>query len=228
MAVEPVESQAMGDEAWIFDCSGALSAAWFYDAPWVRANERWGHTHFVRCSERVARDRIEMRRVAEKDLLRQIFYGNDSSEICGLTRLFGTRDPGVAQCGANVLDGGGRGEENTSVWLLGWSPRGLYMVSPEGEPIAWSGECGLVMSDWRHAVRVANIDVRRAEADVVALMATASLRISARVTECRRMFYMNRDVANIMRDQGWPKDATQLRDIPIRVVDELRSDETAV
>jgi len=89
--------------------------------------------------------------------------------------------------GQNILDAGGTGSDNSSVWLVGWGPRSVFGIFPKGSKAGLVHEnlgkvtvettagvagarmrayqdhfvwkCGLALKDWRYAVRIANIDV---------------------------------------------------------------------
>jgi hypothetical protein len=86
----------------------------------------------------------------------------------------------------NILDAGGTGSVNTSIWLVCWGPQTIAGIFPKGskagithtdlgvqvvENVAgiggarmlayrehWEWDCGLSVRDWRYAVRIANID----------------------------------------------------------------------
>lgn len=84
----------------------------------------------------------------------------------------------------NILDAGGTGSDNTSVWLICWGENTIHGIFPKnskagiehkdlGEIDAfdennnryraladiWKWKCGLAVRDWRFAVRIANVDV---------------------------------------------------------------------
>jgi hypothetical protein len=83
----------------------------------------------------------------------------------------------------NVISGGGSGNDQTSVWLVGWGKNTVHGIYPKGsqaglvhrdlgeidafdannnryralaELFQW--KCGLHVKDWRYVVRIANID----------------------------------------------------------------------
>lgn len=87
---------------------------------------------------------------------------------------------------ANIIDGGGTGADNTSVWLVCWAEDKVFGIYPKGSQaglqmrdlgeqsiidpnqigaymqayITWfQWMCGLCVRDWRAVVRIANIDV---------------------------------------------------------------------
>lgn len=86
-------------------------------------------------------------------------------------------------CAENVLDFGGTGGANTSIWLCGWGEDTLHGIFPKGSQAGlqikdlgeqtllddngghyqgyrshFKWDCGLSLRDWRYAVRICNID----------------------------------------------------------------------
>lgn len=119
----------------------------------------------------------------------ELFYGTaaDPEGLVGLSTRYGDLSGGNAQ---NIIDMGGAGSDNSSIWLLGLGQRGIYGVLPEGYSAGvkheYAGEVpvsddagntymahrdeyymagGLAVEDWRYAVRIANIDVSEVLAD---------------------------------------------------------------
>jgi hypothetical protein len=89
-----------------------------------------------------------------------------------------------ANNGRNILDAGGSGSDNTSVWLACWGEQTVHGIFPNGSEAGithqdlgeidafdasnnryraladlWKWKCGLVLRDWRYVVRIANIDI---------------------------------------------------------------------
>ena len=116
-----------------------------------------------------------------------IFYGNSAAnpqQFLGLAPRFSTVSTATAQNAVNVLDAGGTGSVNTSIWLVGWGPRTVFGIFPKGSKAGlthidhgdtryWADasgnpyenyqsyfewDIGLVVKDWRYVVRIANID----------------------------------------------------------------------
>lgn len=106
----------------------------------------------------------------------------DPEKIMGLAPRFSTCNASKAANAVNVIDAGGTGNDLTSIWLIGWSPKTVHCIYPEnsqvgleredrGEGIAYDedgGEyiclrthfewdLGLCVRDWRYVVRIANI-----------------------------------------------------------------------
>ena len=116
-----------------------------------------------------------------------IFYGNTSvnpERFMGLSPRYNTVLPANAQTANNVIDMGGTGSTNTSLWIITWGSETIHGIFPKGKmsglqhrdmgewPVQdvngntyqayrdhFKWECGLTVRDWRFAVRLANIDV---------------------------------------------------------------------
>lgn len=122
-----------------------------------------------------------------QEMAQTIFYGNHGTapeEFTGLAPRYSSLS---AANGQNIVNGGGSGADNTSIWLIQWGPQGLFGVVPPNsvaglqredfgevtaemttgaggqrmrvlqEHFIWKN--GLVLRDWRSVVRIANIDV---------------------------------------------------------------------
>lgn len=88
----------------------------------------------------------------------------------------------------NVIDGGGTSTDNTSIWLVGWSPATIHGIFPKGSKagmqVTDQGEqrvldvdhnpfqayvthfqwkCGIAVKDWRYVVRICNVDISSLE-----------------------------------------------------------------
>src|SRR5262245_18794376 len=116
-----------------------------------------------------------------------LIYGNQflrPERFTGLTPRYSTLTAANSQTAANVLDGGGTANLNTSIWIHCWGPDTAHVTFPKGkitglqqrdmgewpvqdlagntyqayrEHFKW--EIGYVLRDWRYVVRIANIDV---------------------------------------------------------------------
>lgn len=120
-----------------------------------------------------------------------LIYGNTAqtpAEFMGLAPFYNTLNTNTAQNAANVMDGGGTGSSNTSMWFIGWSPKSFFMLYPRGSSAGlnmedrgdtvpaydnlgnpfmaytsyFEQEVGLCPMDWRYGARIANIDVTSA------------------------------------------------------------------
>lgn len=132
--------------------------------------------------------------------------------------------------GANIIDAGGTDANNTSIWLVVWSPETCHGLYPEGSTAGvhyedigintieddekgrfevhegkheWS--LGLCVRDWRYVVRIANIDVTKLRKDLSSGANLPDLMADAIEMvpnlKGRPAFYMNRNVRRILRGQ---------------------------
>lgn len=122
-----------------------------------------------------------------QDFLDTLFYGDTTvnpERFMGLTPRYNTVNPANALSAANVIDAGGTGSNNTSIWLVVWGENTVTGIYPKGSEAGmshedlglidafdannnrfrayadlWKWKCGLSVRDWRYAVRIANINV---------------------------------------------------------------------
>ncbi len=127
-----------------------------------------------------------------EDATDAIIYGNSGTEPekpHGLAPRYNSLTDTVGAAG-NVINGGGSGSDNASMWLITWGPKTTTLIHPKGTPmglqntdlgeIAWddansnkyqalvthySWDLGLSVPDYRYNVRIANIDVSELTAD---------------------------------------------------------------
>lgn len=119
-------------------------------------------------------------------LVQALFYGDQSVNPERFTGLAPRYSLKSAPNGQNIVDAGGTGTDNTSVWLVVWGANTISGIYPKGSQAGlshqdlgeidafdqqtpparfraladlWKWKCGLTVRDWRYAVRIANIDV---------------------------------------------------------------------
>jgi hypothetical protein len=116
-----------------------------------------------------------------------LLYGDDTvtkEKFLGLTPRYNSLSAGTAQ---NIIDCGGTGSDNTSIWLIVWGANTVHGIFPKGSKAGivhddlgvetvettaglagnrmrayrdrYQAKVGLSVRDWRYAVRAANIDV---------------------------------------------------------------------
>jgi hypothetical protein len=129
----------------------------------------------------------------------------------------------------NIIDGGGTGSDNTSIWLVAWGEDTVMGIFPKGskaglihedfgevtvevtagvagnrmrayqERYQWKN--GLVVKDWRYVVRICNIDV----SDLAGATPPDLISFLEQADEIipnrlgSRVFYVNRRVARYLR-----------------------------
>lgn len=117
-----------------------------------------------------------------------LFYANRATnplEFTGLANIYNTVSTSTSNIAENVIDCGGTGSTNASMWMITWGPKHIHTIFPKGIPagirhidygktvplkdsssnqfpgyqdfIGWS--LGLAIHDWRFCVRACNIDV---------------------------------------------------------------------
>lgn len=138
-----------------------------------------------------------------------LIYGNQSvnpERFTGLAPRYSTVTAAAAATAANVLDAGGVGSTNTSMWVVTWGSDTMHGIFPKGKitglqhrdmgewPVLdvsgnryqaymdhFKWEIGLSLRDWRYAARVANIDVTQltgvAAANLINLLVRALYRL---------------------------------------------------
>lgn len=209
-----------------------------------------------------------------------LFYGSAANpeQFVGFAPRYNSLSAANAE---NILSAGGSGSDNTSIWLVNWGPRQVFGVFPKGSQAGvmqedlgvmdeddadgnpyrayvsiWKWKNGLVLKDWRHVVRIPNIDV----SDLVAkattqatTAATAIHKLMARAidhipkgNQGNMAFYVNKTVASHLRIMAmdvstgavtiepavnqFGKNIHQLMflGVPVRIVDALTNAEAVV
>lgn len=122
-----------------------------------------------------------------QEFVQTLFYGNSTTapeEFQGLSNRYSSLSAANAQ---NIVDAGGSGSDNSSIWLIVWGENSVHGIYPKGsqgglshrdlgeetvevtagvgatrmrafrEQFQW--KCGVSVRDWRYAVRICNIDI---------------------------------------------------------------------
>lgn len=130
---------------------------------------------------------------------KQIIYGDTAANPDGVLGLTPRYNSLTAQSGANIIDAGGTGSDNTSVWLVVFGENTVTGVYPKGSQAGllqqdlgeidafdengdrfrayaelWKWKFGLHVKDWRYGVRIANIKM----ADLTAQSGTQAVTAS--------------------------------------------------
>lgn len=161
----------------------------------------------------------------------QLIYGDASinpEKITGLAPRFNLLS---AENGDNIIDAGGTGSTNTSIWLIAWGDTTAHGIYPrgsvgglkvgenkeetltdaaggryEGYRTHYKWDFGLVIRDWRFVVRIANIDVALLKKDASSGADLVDLMVRALETlpnESTGMlrFYVPRVIRSYLRRQ---------------------------
>lgn len=120
-----------------------------------------------------------------QELVTALFYHNPNTNARlpkGLAPRLGTL--ATSGAGAQIVDAGGTGSDNTSLWIVTWGGSGLNCIYPKGtmagiaqedmgrqrvldasgnpyfvQEEKISAHCGFALGDYRRVARIANIDV---------------------------------------------------------------------
>lgn len=158
-----------------------------------------------------------------QEVQEKLIYGstaNSPEQFLGLAPRFNDLSaPNATQ----IVDAGGTGTDNTSIWFVIWGEQTVTGLYPEGskagldvknkgertvqdgaggyydvDETVFQWDIGLTVRDWRYVVRIANIDVSDLKAgsvDLYDLMRQAYYRLHRpRVINGRPAIYCNRDV----------------------------------
>ncbi|EKT4522793.1 hypothetical protein QEM13_002036 [Pseudomonas putida] len=165
---------------------------------------------------------------------RGVIYGNTDvtpEAFTGIAPRFNTVNTATAATAANVIDAGGTGSTNTSIWLIGWGENTVHGIYPkgsqaglvhkdlgEGDAFDSSGnrfralmdqyqwKMGIAVKDWRYIVRIANIDVtaltkNSASGADLPDLMTQALELIQGLTGVRPAFYVSRRIRSFLRRQ---------------------------
>lgn len=120
-----------------------------------------------------------------------LFYSNEATnptQFTGFAPRYNTVSTSTAKNAVNVIDAGGTGSSNLSIWLVGWGDHTTFGIFPKGSQAGliyedkgdvvpaydsngnrfeaytsmFQFKLGLCVKDWRYNVRIANIDTTTA------------------------------------------------------------------
>jgi hypothetical protein len=212
----------------VSDATGNLGSMSEVD---VKVLNRYSDKAAFRLSE--AHPHIE---AMNQEMANTLFYGNstdDPDEFTGLSLRFsahsGTDD---TKTSFNVIDGGGSGSTNTSIWMVGWGPRTVFGLYPQGTKAGlahtdkgeqsvrnattgvtyfavvdvWDWNLGLAVRDWRAVSRICNVDTAKlgatGEANLLDLMTDAYYKVERRMSGARFAIYCNQTIAKFLDKQS--------------------------
>lgn len=170
--------RSKSETAQVDDTMGMLEAWSVIDADIVDLNDQ--RASFLLSEETAFLEGIN------QEVARGIFYGNlntNKAAFNGLSSRYSNISTDDTESGYNVIDAGGTGATNTSAWLCTWGDYSLHMIYPKGSKVGlqrnhlgrkevadedgnefmaykshYKWNLGLTLRDWRHVVRIANID----------------------------------------------------------------------
>lgn len=160
-----------------------------------------------------------------------LIYGDSSihpERFMGLAPRYS--DPS-AENGQNIIDAGGTGADNTSIYLLVWSPLTAHCIYPkdtkagidhrdlgevtledekggryQGYRTHYKMNPGFTLRDWRYGARIANIDVTALKKDAssgadLVDLMDQAIELIPNIAMGRAVFYCNRTIRSFLRRQ---------------------------
>lgn len=160
-----------------------------------------------------------------------LFYGDsslDPEKFMGLAPRYNSLS---AENGGNIIDAGGTGSDNASIWLVVWGPNTCHSIYPKGSAAGlqsrdlgedtlidaaggryqgyrthYKWDLGATLRDWRFVVRIANIDVsdltkNAASGADLIDLMTQALELIPNIGMGRPAFYMPRTLRSFLRRQ---------------------------
>lgn len=160
-----------------------------------------------------------------------LFYGDsslDPEKFMGLAPRYNSLS---AENGVNIVDGGGTGSDNASIWLIVWGPNTCHGIYPKGSSAGldardlgedtlldaaggryqgyrthYKWDNGLTLRDWRYVVRIANVDVsdltKNASAGADLIdLMAQAIELIPNLGMGRPAFYMPRKLRSFLRRQ---------------------------
>lgn len=229
--------QSKSNTAQVDDATGMLEGLSTVD---TRLLDLSGNPGAVRLSEATA-----FLESLSQEMATQLIYGDvttDPERFTGLAPRFNSLSaPNAGQ----IVDGGGTGSDNTSVWFVTWGERQSHMIYPQGtsagiaredkgqqrvldgssnpyyvmeELFRWHN--GLTVRDWRYVSRVCNIDVSNLDAgsvDIYALMRKAFWTLkSHRIAGGRMAIYCTASVLEALDADTTPTTGTSASYVRLR------------
>ncbi|MGO3712851.1 major capsid protein [Alcaligenes aquatilis] len=156
-----------------------------------------GNTAAFRLSE----DRPHIESI-NQEVASTMIYGNEGTNPAKFTGLAPRYNSLSAESGENIINGGGTGSDNTSIWLVTWGENTIHGIYPKGSKAGlhmedkgqvtienadgnggrmegyrthYKWDLGLTVRDWRYGARIANIDVSALTDPATAKDATQAL-----------------------------------------------------
>ena len=174
---------------------------------------------------------------------KNIFYGNkgkNSAAFDGLATRYNQISSDENDIGYQVIDGGGTGSDNTSIWFVTWGDKATHLLYPKGSKAGlqhedkgqvtaedadgnnyeayrdyFSWDIGMSVRNFKGNVRIANIDVSDLDgnnaADLIKLMVKGFYRIPEIVARSgKTVCYVNRTIATSLHLQTMDKSNVNL------------------
>lgn len=171
-----------------------------------------------------------------------IFYGSKATNPAGFDGLsvrYNKISSDVNSIGYRVINGGGTGSTNTSIWFVTWGDLHTHLLYPKGSQMGFvhtnkgaqtatdangnmyevyrdhfKWDVGMTVRDFRSTARIANIDVTKLgtanAADLISLMINAYHRIKRFAKTGNTVIYCNETIETYLHLQALNKSNVQL------------------
>lgn len=179
---------------------------------------------------RLSEDRAFLEGI-NQTLATALFYGDSSLDPEKFTGLAPRYSSLSAENAINIIDAGGTGSDNASIWLVVWGPNTCHAIYPKGSPAGlqsrdlgedtltdaaggryqgyrthYKWDIGLTLRDWRYVVRIANVDVsdltkNAASGADLIDLLTQAVELIPNLGMGRPVFYMPRKLRSFLRRQ---------------------------
>jgi hypothetical protein len=172
-----------------------------------------------------------------KTVKTNIFYGSKSKNALafdGIATRYNKISTTEGELGYQVIDGGGTGNDNTSIYFITWGDRHTHLIYPNGSKAGlqredkgqvtvqdsqgrnyeayrdyFSWDLGLSVRNYRSSARIANIDVSALStanaADLTDLMVDAYYRIEDHAVNGKTVIYANNTIRTFLHKQAMKK-----------------------
>ena len=173
---------------------------------------------------------------------RNFFYGNkgkNDAAFDGLAIRYNDISSTRGEIGYQVVDAGGTGSDNTSIWFVTWGDKFTHLLYPKGSKAGlqhvdkgqvtaedadgnnfeayrdyFSWDIGLTVRNYRANVRIANIDVSNLNgtdaADLIKLMVIAYHRSAKQAQGGKTVIYVNETIETFLHLQAMNKSNVNL------------------
>lgn len=178
-----------------------------------------------------------------KTVSENLFYGvkaTNPAGFDGLATRYGKISNDVNSIGYRVIDAGGTGSDNTSIWFVTWGDLHTHIIYPKGTNAGLQHEdkgavtvtlpdgkmyeayrdyfkwdVGLSVRDYRSTCRIANIDVSNLDsadsaADLIKLMIKAYHRVKKYAKTGKTIIYCNETIQTFLHLQAINKSNVNL------------------
>lgn len=171
-----------------------------------------------------------------KTVKTNIFYGSKGKNACafdGIATRYNKISSTEGDLGYQVVDAGGTGSDNTSIYFITWGDRHTHLLYPKGSKAGlqredkgqqtvqlngknvemyrdyFSWDIGLTVRNYRSSGRICNIDISDLQganaADLVDLMVDLYYRIEEHATNGKTIIYCNNTVRTALHKQAMKK-----------------------